>query len=280
MKDFVAFISVVIFALFAVFAAPVYSQNQTFCQKYAQALFGADNLTTELDLITAVVDYTAGNVAVAPQTTKWFNGKNNGFNFLAPQNSAALATLIQHLIAFFGNALGCVAPGYPPVVNPNMKAIHTFPKPIDKSAYEYFNQVVLGFAYTAGVQTADLYSLATALDTFRNGGASGVDQVCQASDCNKAPFTVLLADFFFNPPYYSVPVGGALKFVVSGESAHTATQGVAFSSCTTASKPVIDKSFTKQNQTATTPALSTAGNFYFYCKYHCGIGMYGQAVVA
>jgi len=236
-------------------------------------------LTTELDLITAVVDYTVGKVGTAHQTQNWFNGKNNGFNFLAPQNSGALATLVNHLVAFFGSALGCMAPGYPPVVNPNMKAIHTFPKPVNKGAYEYFNQVIVGFAYTAGMQTADIASLAQALDGFRNGGPNGTDQVCQSKDCNSSPYTVLLDDFFFNPPYYTVPLGGALKFFVAGVSAHTATQGDTLGDCTPSSKPIIDKSFSKQNQSSTTPALSAAGNFYFFCKYHCGIGMYGQAVV-
>ena len=80
-----------------------------------------------------------------PVTKPWFNGQNNPGAIDFGSNAAAAGNLVNHLIAYFGNALGCIAPGFAtayPVATSNMTAVHSgFPTPIGKAPYERFNQV-------------------------------------------------------------------------------------------------------------------------------------------
>jgi len=132
--------------------------------------------------------------------------------------------------------------------------------------------------------TADLFGLSQALDGFRNGGPTQINQVCQASDCNSAPFSVLVVDYVFLPPYYSMPTNGGLAFTATNnDDDHTATQGSAYGSCDAPSTPAFDFPFSAASNTTMTTSkkvFSKAGSYYFKCSYHCGFGMYGQVDVA
>ena len=124
---------------------PSNSRYSLFVSRYTTALFGTDNAVNEAALINATVQYAVPKLYTDPATAAWFNGTNNGIDFGNPANSAALNNLVNHLIGFFGFALGCTAPGFSdayPVTTPDMTGVHSgFRVPINKAAYERFNQV-------------------------------------------------------------------------------------------------------------------------------------------
>lgn len=277
-----------VLALLCVFLALASAQ---ICVKYGGTAPGA-----QATLMENVINDVVGRVVADPVLLPWFDGRNNrgGINFTDPAQSAQLTNLGAKLIAFFGVALGCNAAEFTGTgkytigssgTSTNMTAIHrqgagAFNAAVTKAAYELFNIHIIDSLRGFGVANSDLLAVSTVLDTFRGPTlhpTSGTDnQVCQASDCNTAPFTVHASDVtnanYFSPSYLTVPVGGSVRFINTGARAHTATQGtyVDGGACTAATGGF------NSGQLAATAAFTTPsgafdkeGTVTFYCANHC-----------
>jgi plastocyanin len=263
--------------------------QQTICSKY----FGNDG-SYQTGNMTAVIGQVFGALLGDKYTAPYFNGKNPGsINFTNPQNANALATLASHLVQFFGAAIGCNAPGFPSYSgNPNMMLVHTFQKSVDKAAYEHFNQQVINVLRQDGVVQDDLFAIAQVLDQFRTGNGNSANQICQSSDCTTSPYTVEVGattagstQTFFNPPFYTVPSGNQVEWVLTN-SAHTVTQaeGTSVSNRCSQEKKGFDFKLSKAGATAKQTFKEKEGTQVpYYCMYHCsepsGETMYAQVNV-
>jgi len=226
-----------VLALIALFAAVAFAQ-ETICTRAFST-----NETAQLVGMQTYINNVVGAVLGAPETVGYFNGANPGsFDFTDPANSAALESLFNELVAFFGGAIGCTGTGTYGG-NTDMTVVHGFATPVNKAAFEVFNQIAVREARKLGMINSDVYTLALVLDGFRTGNGVATNEICQDDDCVTSPYTVIVSDaappnpaspFFFNPPYISVPQGFQLAFtVVSGS--HTVTQedsAGAIDSCT------------------------------------------------
>jgi len=260
------------------------SAQQSICGKYAQALFGNDNVTTEIQLIQTVLNATIALLLADPITSPWFNGVNNGINFTDPSQATNLYLLQDHLYLFFGHALNCSL-WNPTVANNNMQAIHDFngagQKFITKAAFERFNQLVTKVLSTSGVAQADIITVGSFLDGFRTGSGTATNQICQDPGCPTPPYGVSVSSLTtgntnaFLPAYYSVPNGGTLIFTSEPNIAlgsHTVTL-VNAPLNSSAACGVPGSGFNNNPFTGnfTTPPFTTAGINWIQCSVHCSL---------
>jgi len=170
------------------------AQN-TFCQRYAAALFGTSTATTQASLLGAVVTATVtGNMKSkflnisglinSPLNKPYFDGtKPPMVNFIT--DAGQYATLADHLLRFFGGALGCMEYA---IVNPytqvDLKAKHAAML-INKATYGEFVGQLAGALISYGVSSAtgpndDLTGPAALLGMFLKGSPA---EICSQSDC-------------------------------------------------------------------------------------------------
>jgi len=120
---------------------------ETICNKYSRAL-----TLTNVQLVTTVVT-GAFTQLVAPTSPLlgFFDGTYNAVNYTNPANAAATTNLANHLVQFFGAALGCTDPSYPPYTgNTDLHAVH-IALPIGSFEFSAFNNIVIGVMAGAGV---------------------------------------------------------------------------------------------------------------------------------
>jgi len=192
------------------------------------------------------------------------------------------------LIAFFGNALGCLDPAfvtaYPisEVVSDLHQFHGQFAVAVTKAAYEYFNQAVINQLQGLGVTGDDLFAVSKVLDGFRSTqtGAASTDVICQASDCLTPPFGVQVNDNFFSPGYLTLPSGGGQVLYTKKTLAsdHPITDGT-ISTCTGASPVHVNVPF-GTGQGASPVSVQFTHNYSIICNVHCGsTHMYSQVNV-
>jgi len=143
--------------LAVVLAAP---EQQTLCQKYAQALG-----TSQIGLMTAVVSAVVSAEVADPHIRLFFDGTlpPGSTNFL--NNTPAFNRLAAGLIAFFGIPLGCNEPGFPKYSGPNMGIVHSR-MPIDRDTFEKFNSIMIGALGKLGVSPEDQGAIGSVLASF------------------------------------------------------------------------------------------------------------------
>jgi hypothetical protein len=188
--------------------------DQTICQYYSGALFGgyANDAVNQYNLVKAVVtravlgDATTtpvvpGLIKAASPTLTFFDGTTNsranggsvnndhptGTGNTSPNyltNGPALNYLVDHLISFFGSALGCKAYAFPAYTGvTSMKAVHAGMK-IDATIFNYFNEQVALSAKSYGVTDADVATVGSVLASFGRATAADGTQN-DASICNQ-----------------------------------------------------------------------------------------------
>jgi hypothetical protein len=103
-------------------------------------------------------------------------------NYLA--NPDALNYLVDHLVSFFGSALGCTGYAFPAYTGvTSMKAVHAGMQ-INAAVFNYFNEQVALSAKSYGVSDDDVTTVAGVLGSF--GRATAADGVLNdASICNQ-----------------------------------------------------------------------------------------------
>jgi len=251
--------------------------QQTICQKYG-AVVGSQ-ATLMQDVILDVFGRIAGDSLLLP----WFTGAKNkgGKDFtVAGGNQTAL---VNHLIAFFGHALGCDSSEFTGsgaynfgITTADMTATHAgFNSPITKAAYEAFNSHVIDSLHSFNVTNPDLLAVSQVLDGFRglHPDKANQNQVCQASDCLTSPYSIHASDSstnYFSPSYITVPQGVALQIVNNGAHPHTLTQGtfVVGGACTPTSGG-FNSATISPGGTYTTPVFNKTGTINFFCNFHC-----------
>jgi len=149
---------------------------QSICTKYSTAL----NINNSA-LVTGLVLATFGNItAPASPLLHFFDGTIINFpgNMMIDFRVAGApqATLVQHLVQFFGAALGCADGSIGTYAGATMPASHMFMN-ISNSQFNYFKAALGGVGAGNGVQPADLTAVNTVLETTRSG-------VCNQPDCS------------------------------------------------------------------------------------------------
>jgi hypothetical protein len=149
---------------------------ETICNKYSRAL-----TLTNVQLVTTVVT-GAFTQLVAPTSPLlgFFDGTYNAVNYTNPANAAATTNLANHLVQFFGAALGCTDPSYPPYTgNTDLHAVH-IALPIGSFEFSAFNNIVIGVMAGAGVSQADQTATLAVLNTLQ-------PDICNiAADCKNS----------------------------------------------------------------------------------------------
>ena len=97
--------------------------------------------------------------------------------------------------------------------------------------------------------------------------------VLPAAGTKTATVEVQLQNFSFNPPSVTITVGDTINWVNKTSTVHTTTSG---SGCT--SNGIWDGSLPSFNSSFSFEFLS-AGDFPYFCRPHCGLGMTGTIVV-
>jgi len=132
-------------------------------------------------LVSSVVNATVMGVLATP-LVQFFNGSISGkTNYLT--NGAAFTTLFNHLVQFFGGALGCTD-GSITAYGGDLAAAHAgFGITVDQ--FNQFNNILLGVLTASGVSAADVLAVSGVLNTTQgsivtgsgssgnNGGSSG-----------------------------------------------------------------------------------------------------------
>jgi hypothetical protein len=259
--------------------------QDSFCQRYAIALFGNANATTEQNLITAVVTRAvSGNTAVSPSVTgivnvpsqvKYFNGTGGGSGTNYYTNSAAFNSLAGKLVNFFATAMGCREMSLSSVAN--MKSVHG-PMNIPANVWnDFINQLVYtlqSFGITATGQTGDLTYAAALLQQF---GLNGPQQICAQSGC---PQWTDFAEFNSgtdgsgNPKWYTGALATSVT-IQAGGNVHwniAANQGIQQTQsdfATNVTSGVIPTTSGATSRTLTV-AFPNAGTYYFVGQGHAG----------
>jgi truncated hemoglobin YjbI len=164
--------SVVLCVLFFFALASV--QGQTICSKYSGVL-GLNNSA----LVTQVVVKVFQNLTAGPPLKFFFDGSvvnypgGQSVNFIT--NTTYQAVLVQHLVQFFGQALGCNDTTIGPYQGATLVNSHSFMQ-INNTQFVYFNRVVLGVLASFGVSQQDLQAVNFVLETTRTGA-------CNQPDC-------------------------------------------------------------------------------------------------
>lgn len=211
MRSFVLFVLLLLCAGTGVSAQPPPQfQNGTFCDRYTNALastLGGNqfNVTAEVNLLTLIITRVvaggSGNGVTVPglfaatsPVLDVFQGKvpfrANPIDYTNPANNASLTLLANHLVAFFGTALGCTAPGFPaPSSFVTMQRVH-YGMGIDAGDFAYFIQQVVLTAQSFGVAQIDIDTIAAPfLNAF--GLCGGVNQICTDPGC---PLATVVSD--------------------------------------------------------------------------------------
>jgi len=115
----------------------------------------------------------------------YFNGDlNAGGNYSGPNHAASTTALENHLVEFFGAALGCPDPLFPVYYgNPDLKSVHAS-LPISKLQFDDFNRVVIDSMAADGVTLEDQ---ATTLGVLESLSADICNDLftCKNSICDR-----------------------------------------------------------------------------------------------
>jgi len=142
------------------------------CNKYSTALG-----LTNLQLITFVVNETF-NTLLAPNhpLRGFFDGRIPSGSTDFTSNPTAAANLFNKLVQFFGAALGCGDPTFPPYVpTSSLQAIHSA-MPIATFEFNTFNNVILGILTAAHVAPEDVAAVRAVLQSTKPA-------ICNQGDC-------------------------------------------------------------------------------------------------
>jgi len=137
--------------------------SQSICDRYSRAL----SLTNK-QLVTTVVTGTFGRITTANSPiVKYFNGvKPPGSTDYLRKNKNALPGLVNGLVTFFGDALGCGDGTIAKYAGGTMKQVHG-KMGINANEFFFFNQQVLAVMRKAGVVMADLRAVDGVLNSTR-----------------------------------------------------------------------------------------------------------------
>jgi len=120
------------------------------CDKYSQIL-----KLSNLMLITTVVEQTFTGLLQSDVTKPYFIGRIPPGSLDFTQNPQDKKKLVDALVSFFGQALGCTDGSIPPYKGPRtLKSVHSGLM-ITKEAFDAFNNILIGVTRNAGVQEND-----------------------------------------------------------------------------------------------------------------------------
>jgi truncated hemoglobin YjbI len=131
------------------------------CPYYSSALG-----VSEVTLMTTIVSQVVGAELADPSILPYFNGQipPGSINFL--NNTVQYNRLATNLVAFFGRALGCNSPGFPPYTGSgNMQAVHADMK-LTTTLFNKFVNIFVNVVANLGVSSSDQYLIRAYLNSF------------------------------------------------------------------------------------------------------------------
>jgi len=149
--------------------SPTYQPQMTpammsgsFCDRYSAILQANDH-----DVVYAIINRTVYKVVANPITLPFFNGQRpaNAVNFLIDPN--ALANLIEQLVEFFGQALGCTDGTINKYGGRSMLNVHRN-MGLSVNEFNTFNNLVLLSMKEFGVTQTDLGLVMTVLQGLQS----------------------------------------------------------------------------------------------------------------
>jgi len=137
--------------------------SQSFCDRYSDAL-----KLSNKDLVTSVVTGVFGKItAPSTPTLKFFNGvQPPGSTDYLNRNKNALPGLVNGLVTFFGQALGCHDGTIAKYGGGTMKQVHGS-MGVNTMAFNFFNFKVIDVLRAAGVAAADLTAVHSLLNSTK-----------------------------------------------------------------------------------------------------------------
>jgi len=140
------------------------------CNAYSVP-FNLDNL----DLIGEVVDGTVSKALGSANLRQYFNGQTppGSIDFTSSPNLFAM--LRNHLIEFFGMALGCTDRTIGVYNGRSLRDAHRF-MGINLATFKEFNNAIVATLNAAGVRQNDVANVARVLDSLKCS-------ICTAADC-------------------------------------------------------------------------------------------------
>jgi len=135
----------------------------TICDKYSDAL-----KLTNKQLVTSVVAGTFGKItATGSIIQKYFNGiKPPGSTDYLGKDKDQLPGLVNGLVTFFGEALGCTDGTIGKYTGASMKVVHG-KMGININEFIFFNKNLLGILLSSGVSMGDVRTVETVLNTTK-----------------------------------------------------------------------------------------------------------------
>jgi len=195
----------------------------TICNKYSSAL-----TVTNLQLITIVVNDTFNVILTAGHPLRGFFDGRIAPNIDFTASPTLFTNLFNHLVQFFGAALGCGDPTFPAYAGrTDLHAVHAN-MPIGDFEFNLFNSVILGVLTRRGVQAPDVAAVGSVLLSTKP--LICTDFGCRTSICDRysdalnvtnvqlltllvtATFQGLTASTLL--PYFNGTVPGTHNFIV------------------------------------------------------------------
>jgi len=132
-------------------------------------------ITDNVELVGAVVDGTVSKALSSPNLKQFFNGTTPPGSIDFTKDPISFSILRNHLIEFFGAALGCTDRTIGIYNGRSLKDAHRN-IPINLASFKEFNGAVTATMTSAGVRLKDVQTVASVLESTRC-------DICNNRDC-------------------------------------------------------------------------------------------------
>jgi len=193
------------------------------CNKLVVPGAGTSNATVAT-VVNATVFAALGDATLSP----YFTGKTGGrVDYTLPANAVALKNLFDHLVSFFGGALGCSDGTIAPYTGLTMKEAHAG-MGVTQAAFDTFNSALMSILkpFISATEFTAVYGVLN----------STHDDVCTAADCKS---------------------GSTSGTSTSSGTATTATTSTTATTATTATSTTATSTTAKTSTTGTTATTAT-----------------------
>jgi len=137
--------------------------------------YSIPTIQDNVDLVGAVVDGTVRAALKSPNLVQFFNGVTPPGSIDYTKDTVSFAILRNHLIEFFGAALGCTDRTIGIYNGRSLKDAHRI-MGINLATFKEFNNAVTTVMTAAGVKVSDVAIVASVLESTRC-------DICTARDC-------------------------------------------------------------------------------------------------
>jgi hypothetical protein len=211
----------------AVSSVGVQSARQTWCERNTALLYGHNNETNgdaQVQMLQSLLHVAfvgdsqsvQGLLTADSPVLDVFTGRIH-YRYDPPDfttNAGEAGILVEHLVAFFGSALGCGGDSFPqrevPLVS--MRETHAGMQ-IVQSDFDYFNLQFTNTLFSFGVSAADISVVQAFLSSFAECGS---DPICTGPQCNTVKTSTdakCMQDYMAMPPPPACTISNVYTYV-------------------------------------------------------------------